>query len=257
MLLDARLQELGDLAIPFDWGEPERAQYRTLLATARNKENLEISSTAYTAMIEEAAGRSRWEIAKQATRDTIGNQIRWKYGDDCWLLPRYGSLAALEAERSLIIPPSEREERRTRLTVLVGREFALPSHRRADTAYKLAIELAKDANFQRARRDLNTKQELSVIQEQSGRNDADDFNDLLNAFNAQVETHDQDARRSWVFTLLRIAKELVEVIEKPLSSIFGAAVELTETATGNDDVPTGPIAVFHHTKNRVFDPARA
>jgi hypothetical protein len=86
---------------------------------------------------------------------------------------------------------------------------------------------------------------------------AQEFRDLIAEFNAKVEAQGEDARRSWVFTLLRAAKELVEFIEKPLSSIFGAAIEITESATEEKDRPVGPIAVFHHAKKGVFDPARA
>jgi hypothetical protein len=253
--LDDRLKELGDLAIPFEWGENERALYRTRLPATQDQFNLDIAMAAYAS--NEAQDKIRWEIAKQATRDTIGDRIRRQYGDDCWLLPRYGSLAALQAARALSIRFSERERRRTRLTVLLGHELALPSHAKAQTAYTLAIELAKDKDFQRARRELNTKQELMVLQEQSGKNDAEEFADLVSAFNARVEARTKVTRRGWLFTLLKIAHELAEIIEKPFSSIFGAALEVTETATQEEDLPAGPIAVFHHTKKRVFDPARA
>jgi len=71
-----------------------------------------------------------------------------------------------------------------------------------------------------------------------------------------VEARTKEIRRGWVFTVLKTAKELAEIAEKPFSSLFGAALEVAETATEDEDMPVGPIAVFHHTKKRVFDPAR-
>jgi hypothetical protein len=167
-LLDQRLRELGELAEAFAWGEPERTQYRTRLAAVRGRDALEISPAASAANYEEAAGRSRWEIAKQATRDTVGAMIK---RDDCWLLPRYGSLAAWQAERSFDIPTTARDQRRARRTVLLGQEFALPSYAKAETAYNLAIELAKKPEFQAARRTMNKTQELTILQEQSAKDE--------------------------------------------------------------------------------------
>jgi hypothetical protein len=97
---------------------------------------------------------------------------------------------------------------------------------------------------------------LTVLQDQSAKDDAQAFTDLVSEFNAEVEEQDKAARRGWVFTLLRGGKELMEFIEKPLSSIFGAAIEVVEKATEGEDIPAGPVAVFHHTKKYVFDPAR-
>jgi hypothetical protein len=255
-LLDARLTQLGDLAKSFEWGEPERDQFRTRLATAREPHKLLVTSMPSYAADEKATGRSRWEIAKQATRDTIGAQIKWQYGDDCWLLPRYGSLASLQAERSFLIPPQERNLRRARLTVLLGHELALPSSANPRKAYDLAIELARDAEFQKARRRLNEKQEATVLQEQSGKNDAQEFNDLVSDFNAQVTARTKEIRKGWLFTLLKVGKELAEIVERPLTTLISSAIEITETATNEKDLLAGPIAVFHHTKKRVFDPAR-
>jgi hypothetical protein len=251
-LLDSLLKDLGDLALPISWGDPERELYRSQTAAVENRQNLEIAAPAYSADY-----MDRWEVAKQATRLTLELIIKYEYGDDCWLLPRYGSLAALQAERALDIPKKDQERRRTRLSVLLGHEFALPSSARAHTAYTLAIERAKDSTFQRARRALNREQEFSVLQNQSAKDDAQAFTDLVSEFNEQVEKQDKAARRGWVFTLLRGGKELMEIIEKPLSSIFGAAIEVVEKATEGEDIPAGPVAVFHHAKKYVFDPARA
>jgi hypothetical protein len=255
-LLDTRLTQLGDLATPFEWGNPQRAQFRTRLAAAHKPDELQVTFMHTYAGYEEDTGKSRWEFSKQATRDTIGAAIKRQHGDDCWLLPRYGSLGALQAERSFVINPEERERRRARLTVLLGHELALPSSANAEKAYDLAIELANDGAFRHARRALNSKQEMTVLQEQSGKNDAQEFADLVADFNAKVTARTKDIEKHWIFTLIKTAKELGEIWEKPFSALFGAALEVTETATEENGGPPGPIAVFHHTKKRVFDPAR-
>jgi hypothetical protein len=137
--------------------------------------------------------------------------------------------------------------------VLLGHELALPSSANAQRAYELAIELARDSRFQHARRALNERQELTVLQEQSGRSDAQAFADLVSDFNAQVTARTMEVRKGWIFTVLKAGKELAEFVEKPFSSLFGAALEVAETATNEEHIPPGPIAVFHHTKRRVFD----
>lgn len=246
--LDTRLRELGGLAKAFDWGASTAALYRTRLAQAQHKYDLAISKTP------NADGAGNWALEQQVTRNTVGDQILAECGDDCWLLPRYGSLAALQSEGSLI-PPRRQERRRDRLLVLLGQELALPASANPEKAYQLAIELANDAAFQRARRALNSKQEAIVMQEQSALNDAQEFADLISDFNAQVKARTTETRRGWMFTIIKAAKELADIFEKPVSSFFGAALEVMETATDTEDVPVGPVAVFHHVKKRVLDPA--
>jgi hypothetical protein len=170
-------------------------------------------------------------------------------------MPRYGSLAALEADRSIGLRPLERNRRRTRLSVLVGHELVLPASSNAEKAFELAIELANDGVFQRVRRELYWKQEMTVLQDQSGKNDAQEFADLVAAFNAQITARTEDVKKGWIFTILKVSKDLSEAIEKPFSTLFGAALEVAETATEDSDVPPGPVAVFHHAKKRVFEPA--
>src|SRR5690348_12111390 len=174
------------------WGEPERAKFRTRLAQVRAANELDMSAAAYNARHEAETGQSRWETAKEATRLTIGDIVRYQFGDECWLLPRYGSLAALQADRWFTIKPNDRGRRRTRLTVLVGQELAVPAAADPDKAVDLAIELANDADFQRARRALNEQQELTILQEQSGANDARAFADLVADFNRQVHGRTKD-----------------------------------------------------------------
>jgi hypothetical protein len=176
-------------------------------------------------------------------------------GDSCWLMPRYGSLAALEADRSIGLRPLDRNHRRTRLSVLVGHELALPAGANPATGFELAIELANDSAFQRARRELYAKQEMTVLQEQSGKNDAQEFADLVSTFNAQITARTNDVKKGWIFTILKATKELSEAIEKPFSTLLGAALEVAETATEDNDVAPGPLAVFHHAKKKVFEPA--
>ena len=184
-LLDLRLSELAGIATPFDWDDARRGQFSTRLAAARTPDRMQVSFVPqYTAY--ENTGIGRWELAKQATRDTIGDALKRQHGDDCWLLPRYGSLAALKAERSFVIPPQERERRRERLTVLLGHQLELPWSANPQKAYELAIKLAKDGEFQQARRALNTKQEMTVLQQQSGKHDAQEFADLVSDFNRRV-----------------------------------------------------------------------
>ncbi len=256
-LLERRLRELVGIATSFDWDDVQRAQFSTRLVAARNPDKMSTPYAAY----EEKTHIGRWERAKQATRDTIANAMKQQHGDDCWLLPRYGSLAALKAERSFSIPPQERQRRRERLTVLVGHQLELPWSANPRKAYELAIDLAKDAQFQQARRALNTKQEMTVLQEQSGKTDAQEFSDLVSDFNGRITARKRGLgnggmfTRGWMFTMLKVAKELAEIKEKPLSTLFGAAIEVTETATEEKDAVPGPIAVFHHTQSRVFDPA--
>jgi hypothetical protein len=59
--LDTRLRELGELAMPFDWGEGQAALYRTRLAQAHHNYDLTISAAAC------SDGAGKWELAKQAT----------------------------------------------------------------------------------------------------------------------------------------------------------------------------------------------
>src|SRR5262249_25679019 len=152
-----------------------------------------------------------------------------------WLMPRYGSLGAVQADRSIGLRPRERNRRRTRLSVLVGHELALPAEANPVVGFNLAIELARDPSFQRARRELYRKQEMTVLQEQSGPNDAQEFADLVADFNAQVSARTKHINKGWMFTLLKTAKDLGEAIEKPFSTVFGAALELAETATEDVD----------------------
>ncbi len=58
-----------------------------------------------------------------------------------------------------------------------------------------------------------------------------------------------------MFTIIKAAKELADIVEKPFSSLFGAALEVLETATDAEDMPVGPVAMFHHVKKSVLDPA--
>jgi hypothetical protein len=176
-------------------------------------------------------------------------------GDSCWLMPRYGSLAAIEADRSIDLRPRDRKKRRTRLSVLVGHELALPAGANPRAAFELAIDLAKDAKFQRARRELYLKQEMTVLQEQSAQNDAQEFEDLVATFNAQITGRTKDIERGWMFTILKTAQDLGEAIEKPFSTALGTALEIAETATDDHEIKPGPVAFFHHVKKRVFEPA--
>ena len=123
------------------------------------------------------------------------------------------------------------------------------------SGFELAIELARDAAFQRARRELYRKQEMTVLQEQSGENDAQEFADLVSTFNAQVTARTQDLEKGWIFTILNTAKDIGGAIENPFSTLLGAALEVAETATEDHDVAAGPLAVFHHVKKKVFEPA--
>lgn len=237
--LDERLMQLGDLAQPFKWGEAQRTTFSERFAKSRAPEKLEIP----------------WEFAKFITQDTIAAKMKREAGDNCWLMPRYGSLAALQSDRSIGLRPRERSQRRARLSVLVGHELALPAAANALAGFELAVGLAKDSAFQRARRELYRKQEMTVLQEQSGANDAQEFADLVSTFNAQVTARTNEVKKGWIFTILKIAKELSEAVEKPFSSFFGAALEFAETGTGSHDIESGPLAVFHHAQKKVFEPA--
>jgi hypothetical protein len=237
--LDERLAQLGDLAQTFKWGTDEREEFSDRFAKSRDPRKLEIP----------------WEYAKFITQDTIAAAMQRETGDSCWLMPRYGSLAAIQADRSIQLRPTERNKRRTRLSVLVGHELALPAGANPKAAFELALELARDASFQFARRELYRKQENTVLQEQSGENDAQEFADLVSSFNAQVTARTEHIEKGWIFTMLKGAKEFAEAFEKPFSSLFGAALEVAETATEDHDIEPGPVAVFHHVRKRVFDRA--
>ena len=93
------------------------------------------------------------------------------------------------------------------------------------------------------------------MQEQSGVNDAQEFSDLIADFNSRVEARSRHTRKTWLFTLIRAAKELSEIIEKPFSSLFGAALEIADTAAEEEETPAGPLAMFHHIQKNVLDPA--
>ncbi len=255
-LLDVCLTDLGDLARPFEWGEPERAKFRTRLAEMMAINQLGVSAAAHNARCEATTGRSRWEIAKQATRITIGDEVKYQFGDDCWVMPRYGSLAALQADKWFVIKPDDRERRRTRLAVLIGHELAVPVSADPLKATNLAIELARDGGFQRARRALYEQQELTVLQEQSGIIDARAFADSVADFNRQVHGRTKDVRTCWIFTVLKSVKDGLEILEKPFSSLLGIGLEIAETASDwSEEIPLGPVAVFHYAKRRVFDPS--
>jgi hypothetical protein len=251
-LLAARLTQLGDLAHIYFWGKDEDDSFSTHLATARTK----YAGAIPFGIATKGKDAIHWEIAQQGTRISLEMMAKWQFGEEYWLLPRYGSLAAIQAERSFKVPAADLDSRRERLSVLVGHELELPADENPVEAYEKAIALAGRASFQKARRDLNTQQELTVMQEQTGRQDAQAIADLVSDFNAQVRTETKSTRKQWMFTVIKGLKKGVEFVEKPFSTTLDVALEVAETAADDHDIPSGPIAVFHHVHRHVFDRSR-
>ena len=152
--------------------------------------------------------------------------------------------------------PRQRARRRARLAVLIGQKLAVPRSADPNRAFELALEIAADPAFQRARRALNDWQEAVVAQEQSSRNDAQALADLVSDFNREVAKTAKATSGRWLFVVLKGAKEMVEIVEKPVSSFMGVALETAEARyEAGEEMKPGPTAVFHHTQGRVFGPA--
>jgi hypothetical protein len=251
-LLEYCLTKLEDLAVPFEWGEERRREFRTNMDQAQLIDQLTLSPLQ---LVRNTDDKQMWERSKQQTRMVLVDHVRRLRGDDVQVIPAYRSPDALLKDMDAGIAPANRQSRREALALLVGQKMMAPYDADPKVALGLAIDLAKDAEFQKRRRDLYDWQEAVIGREQTSRDDARQLADLISDLNVLVAKAAADRREQWIFFALKRVMGLSEMLHNPLSlgPVALETVEFLRRDGGNPAV--GAMAAFHHVRERVIGPS--
>jgi hypothetical protein len=242
--LDYCVSMLGEFAYLVDWGGGERKGIPTNIAQAADFEALSESPF-------QKDKKIKWEHAKQWTRMKIRDAVKEKRGKDLWVMPCYRSRSAFLQDQDATITVADRNSRREALALLVGQKMRVPDDADPKVALRLAIDLARDGGYQRSRRALDNWQEDVVQRDQSTEDDAQDLADLISDLNKYVTAATHNQREQWFFFAW---KRLLGLGGNPFVAVGGATMEVVQIAKGRKiEVPEGPMAAFHHVRERVIE----
>jgi hypothetical protein len=144
----------------------------------------------------------------------------------------------------------QREERDARLGYLLSFMIHVPATGNEDANLETAIAIARDRNFQRKRRALYGWQDSVLARSVGDKADLEEFQDLVEAYNAEVKAHVKSTRRRFGFVLAAVGLGWAEA--EGVADLAGEALELIGFATSAGvPIETGPTAMFHHV-DRVF-----
>jgi hypothetical protein len=134
--------------------------------------------------------------------------------------------------------------------------MAIPHDADAKVALRLAVELANDDDYRKARDALYHWQETVIGRKQTKEADGQDLADLISDLNRHVEKCRAEKRSQWIFFAL---KRLfgIDGLASPLN-IGDVVVETAEflTKQKNEFAP-GAMAAIHHVRDRVIAPSIA
>jgi hypothetical protein len=249
-LLRSILTQLGDLALPVEWGDEQRARFATNMQQAEVVDKLALSPIKFAQPFDLEI---HWENEKYMTRYMIGNYVQEERGTDFWVMPRYPSYDAFLRDQGAKIAPADHKTRREKLALLVGQKMMVPHHADPGRALRLAVELAQDDGYLRRRRDLFNWQETVIQRDQSPRDDLEELQDLIADLNEMIARQRSQRREQWVFYALKRAADVLT--GDFLGFAADAAIEAAEIMRDRPDTPGGAMAAFHHVRARVLEPS--
>jgi hypothetical protein len=252
-LLDFLVSMLGEYARLVEWGEKQDDEFKTNMRQAELVEQLLISPMSWGMSGNDP--KTKWERAKQMTRCMVRNVMNGERGKDVWIMPRYGSPDGFFEDQALGLS-DDRKARKKALALLVGQKMALPHHADAKVALRLAVDLARDNEYRKARDALSHWQESVIAREQPKEADAQELADLISDLNRHVEKSTAEKRSQWMFFALKRLLGAHDLINP--SRIPGVVLETTQFLTKQrNEIAPGPMAAFHHVREKVIAPSMA
>lgn len=230
--LQSRLMQLKGLTRTYRWGRKQHEMFKNRFPRIRAHFDLE-----------NMAKRARGELAYEATRMMIAED-RAKIvpdGTDADVVVAYQSRRKFGTDFML----RQRGDREARLGYLLTFMVHVPAIGNEDANLETALGIARDHRFQRKRRALYGWQESVLAKSRGDRVDLEEFQDLVEAYNAEVKAHVKSTRRRFGFMLATMGLGLAEA--EGITDLAGEALELIGFATTTGaPIETGPTAMFHH-----------
>jgi hypothetical protein len=238
--LQSRLEQLRGLTRTHDWGLEQHAMFQERFPAMRARWELE-------SMAKEARDELPYIATPMLIAENRASIV--PRGTDADVVAAYQRRAAFKADFIL----KDLGARPERLGWLLSFLVHVPSKGNEDANLVAAIDIARNLEFQRKRRDLYAWQERVLEKAMGNKADLEEFLDLVETYNAEVRRHVKATRRRFAFTLGAGVLGIGAAAIGDAIGAGGAVVTLVDFATSDPGVPveSGPTAMFHHV-DRVF-----